>query len=553
MPALTFTIALQQPLLSTALLGDPNSTVSHSYIPGSALRGLFAHSYLRQKRLADGSDDASFRPLFLDGQVRFLNAYPLSASGERLLPTAAGLFMRKGDDGGAYALYNASHASADTAARRNFLGQERAKSVSRPFCHLEGTTLHLHKAAHTLAIHVQRDRPKGRAWIEGAGLPGETPHGTVFQYEALAANQWFGAAIVTDDEAHLEQIHALFVEGAFWLGRSRSANYGRVTLSQPVPDNTWREVPSGATPVGDEWTLALLSDTILRDQEGQAVTFPTSAVMSAYLGTNVSLIADRTFTQPTIVGGFNRTWRTPTLQSYALQAGGVIAFRAAKPLDSALVRRLEQQGIGERRAEGFGRLAFNWLPARELHGHEQNNYQPAQPPREPASSSALSEQERGLAKQMADRLLDQAIDGAITRFVQSHVWPLVTITSDAMPSNSQLARLRVLVRQMLPLADVAAVKRQFAAFRPAAMGGYERARFRGTSLKEWIERLLNTPNGVWAQLFADESWIDACVVAQQRPTLTEKANATVLRLLSAVLAAPARKRNDVIVSPVAGA
>ena len=55
MDVLRFDIFLEQPLLVTDQVSDPNSVRSYDYIPGSTLRGLFAQRYLKKHQRANGA------------------------------------------------------------------------------------------------------------------------------------------------------------------------------------------------------------------------------------------------------------------------------------------------------------------------------------------------------------------------------------------------------------------------------------------------------------------------------------------------------------------
>jgi len=60
--------------------------------------------------------------------------------------------------------------------------------------------------------------------------------------------------------------------------------------------------------------------------------------------------------------GWQELWGLPHAQEYALDAGSVFLFAVTQPLDDKLARALftlEEQGIGQRRAEGFGRICIS--------------------------------------------------------------------------------------------------------------------------------------------------------------------------------------------------
>ena len=82
MSALVVTITTQQPLLASAIEGDPNSGETFPYIPGSVLRGALIARYNQPINLAD----ATVKSLFFSNDVRFLHAYPLLEHNQRAIP-----------------------------------------------------------------------------------------------------------------------------------------------------------------------------------------------------------------------------------------------------------------------------------------------------------------------------------------------------------------------------------------------------------------------------------------------------------------------------------
>lgn len=62
------------------------------------------------------------------------------------------------------------------------------------------------------------------------------------------------------------------------------------------------------------------------------------------------------------VTGWNTLWGTPRTQEYAIATGSVFLFASTEKVSEDLLEKLfalENQGIGERRAEGFGRICFS--------------------------------------------------------------------------------------------------------------------------------------------------------------------------------------------------
>ncbi|KPV54141.1 hypothetical protein SE17_05520, partial [Kouleothrix aurantiaca] len=120
---------------------------------------------------------------------------------------------------------------------------------------------------------------------------------------------------------------------------------------------------------GTIFTVNLLSDAILYEQgwlptneingemlEEATRTFANNGDV-AYQGVKARLI--RAFTTTATVGGWNVSWQRPKQTAVATQMGSVFVFQAAdglSPDDYAALARLEHDGVGERRAEGYGQV-----------------------------------------------------------------------------------------------------------------------------------------------------------------------------------------------------
>jgi CRISPR-associated protein Csx10 len=538
MKVITYQILLEQPLLATQILGDPNSSVSLPYVPGSLLRGMLIHRYLEREKLNEDDDLFSHmecQRLFFSGKVRYLNAYPLGEGNYRSVPTPISLFKRKQDDlSQELELYNNSHKDASDEERREFESDDVTKIIDTPFCRSDFSSedeLYVYELLpNQIAVHVQRERARGRATRN---------NGAVFQYEAMAAGQWFGGVILVDDDQDTALMEELIKHSdVAWLGRSRSANYGRVRFNNVKLTNNWREMSDTIDSHDSSFTLHCLSDLLLRDRQGQYVATIDNETLSSYLGTEVTIIHERTSTQSTHIGGYNRTWRLPLPQAVALKAGSVIVF-TAKSLPKQRITELEWQGLGERCVEGFGRVCFNWNIELKLNAKRGKAFSPTQ-----TTQPALSLAAQRTAQTMLQRLLDQKIDQEIQIYLRNH------ITNDLgrMPANSQLGRVRVLVRRALnnPKPDIQQLRNNFDQFKDVSKRQFQEARFDKTSFWKWILDLINdvpTNPGqaaIWQKLkIADHNLLN---IANQKvelnPSLTYR---TALRLIEAVCVALSRR------------
>lgn len=554
MKAITYRIYLEQPLLATQMLGDPNNSISFDYIPGSSIRGMLINRYIERHNLAETNilNDTNCRRLFFSGETRYLHAYPLTSNERRSLPTPRSLLKQKTaklEPSSPIPVYNAGHEEWTEEEYREVEQEDTLKPVTQNFwlpSDASTITLYNKEQPNQLAVHVQRDRSKGRA---------TRAQGAVFQYDALAPGQWFIGIILVDTDTDATTIGDLMQPDIAWLGRSRSANYGRVRII-PDPDakSDWREIGDTHPLIAAKSfvTLTLLSDTLLRDTDGQPIATlahqpiahePThedprllldDTILSAYLGVKVLIDCNHSFTASIQLGGFNRTWRLPLQQAYALRAGSVIVFEPQAALDASSIRRLEQQGIGERRTEGYGRIAFSWDLDMQLNAHVGALFSQRE------ETKPLSPTAQVLAQRMAKRLLEQQIEQSITLFVRDEVIQRSGVIA-SMPKNSQLGRVRVLVRRAMVTNDLTIVRTGLDQFQATGRQQFERATIQRGSLWDWLNELLMNPDTIWSKLALsnDRLPVIADRKAQKDAALTSH---TALRLIEAVLTAPARER-----------
>jgi len=158
-----------------------------------------------------------------------------------------------------------------------------------------------------------------------------------------------------------------------------------------------------------------------------------------------SLELERAYTGGTAVGGFNQKWGLPIPQALAVSMGSVFIFRT-KDCEEPNFDNLLNDGIGERRGEGFGRVAVNWHTQEKWELFDTEKDKAEEKPPDPVALPAGSPGEK-VAQVMARRLLRQKLD---TRLAQA-----VTAKKGKIhgPQASQLNRLRQVVRDVLGMTD----------------------------------------------------------------------------------------------------
>ncbi len=415
MKAITFVVRLLEPLLvSQAEAGEENSAVGLSFIPGSALRGALVARYLRAHPSADLAAEPIARQLFFDGPVCFLNAYP-HCQGRRTLPRPLSWFTEKSTASDDRAVLHDWAVDPDQA-----LTQPKAPTHAEFCLATDDGQVACYESPRQVNVHIS---------LENANRRG--PENKVYRYDAVAPGEVLSGAIVADDGTDLAPVRELLEPGEISLGGAHLAGYGRALIAEVTERPAWQECAPGNTSTDGRLIVTLLSDAILRNEDGQ-VDGGVDGALAAVMGIT-ELKAMAAYRRVRVVAGFNRKWSLPLPQAWVVQAGSVFVYRAGA-FDADQMRRQVALGIGERRAEGFGRVAVNW--------HTQPVLQRVPVKPEPLSDVELSPASRALAKQMAQRrlqlLLERRLAEAVTRLKLS-----------ALPQNAQLSRVRTAAQQSL--------------------------------------------------------------------------------------------------------
>lgn len=449
-----YTLTLFEPVLANSLGGEPNSANSLYYVPGGLIRGAAINAY---DKVIDAGDDI-FRRLFLDGTTRFLNAYPLTKDDKkRSLPTPRKLKPRKYFDASDFSIIEGD----------NILALEEEWQVN---------------------VHTQRDAALGHATDEA---------GAVYRYIAIPAGMTLQGAVLTESQADAEEIERLLKNKTILLGKARTAGYGTAHIeTEPLGDwNEGGKIPNGTV---DSFTLTLRSLTIVRDEHGQPTLDITHALKARLAVTTLEIM--EVCQKGEIVGGFNRKWGLPLPQVVAIAAGSHFVIKANP--DEKKLQDLQEKGIGERRAEGFGRVAINLkMPMKNAEEIEWHKVEPYIQSLIPAQGGLEKDTTAGLmTKRLLRRDLDEKILEAARKMSEKYVKGKVP--------NSQLSRWRVIVRDVLGKGsgngNYGLARLQKFCENSKGKSGWQKMEKVRVQLKdsrprltEWIEALLNEPQDLY--------------------------------------------------------
>lgn len=442
MKAILYDLELKAPVLATDIQGEPNSAVSLPYLPGALLRGAVVGRYLQQQGKQEfDAEDSVARALFLNETTRYLNAYPLDKQGRRALPLLKSWRYKKDDIPKVDDLEKKRriHCLEAVPPEDGF----REEKIGEPFGWLEKTTVHRFGPARQLNVHTRRNARKGRATEDS---------GDIYRYDALAAGLKLQAIIWTADE-HVQTLTGLLRDATLWIGRARRAGYGEVRVTEVhEPQDDWRELNANEWPDAVEQNgylqVALFSPALLRDEYGRAVLDPVGAIESELGLPSGSLIAqsEYAFADTMLVGGFNRKWGLSLPQHQALAAGSYFTYRCQAAISQEALAKLEQQGVGERRNEGYGQVIFNWLASATERETQETLQSQTAASQSQVMLEPLNEEEKAIATSLAKTILQRQVEAELQRRINTT--HLEAKPGRQMPNNHQLARLRVEIRKL---------------------------------------------------------------------------------------------------------
>lgn len=381
-------VRTDEPLLIGRRAEAGNQFETLESIPGSVLRGALAWHIARQnaKALSDASSDGygNFVDLFFRDAVRFSPLFPVTVSkdsqGYPALPVPRDLLTCELEPGfennrtdrghGVWSMvwdddvpekcprcarsdeaWGTQAADVDLEAVSGFLPLNRS-GLSAKF-----------RPEQAVEMHIRIEPQTGRV------SPGD-----LFGYVVLEPGQYFAGEIICANKKvwqtlkQMAELRSVGEVNELRLGRASQRGYGKVSLVlQEASNPPWQGPPLGerVTDV-DKVVLTLVSDAIVTDPWGRFVRGFESSWLKRGLALPEQAVVTvdnvRSFGITRAVDAFNAKLGLPRARDVALAAGSSVrlSFSGLELAElQARLARAEAQGIGLRRDEGFGRVAFN--------------------------------------------------------------------------------------------------------------------------------------------------------------------------------------------------
>lgn len=407
MATLGYRVETLAPIVIGRSMTDRNMVYSMGYVTGTSVWGLLAGIYIKKALTSNinAERDELFQSWFLRGHLSFGPAFPKDKGvGEHLLAKPVPLCVQKDKKGEYFNLLESDDL------------EEKTKAVGGYYV-LEKNKLYFHSADTAIQFHHQREK-----------LAGRSEEGGLYNYEAMNAEQLFIGQI-KGSKSNLEEFLEVFgksLEGG--LGASRNTQYGRVKI---YFDHCEEDNPEIET----QPLLSLVCDSpvILVNEQG----FPdiSAGNLQRVLGARIGeLEIKQTFARTDEVDTFVSKWQAKKPLELCLVPGTVLQIELKGP-DSETWERLKRvlaNGIGERRGEGFGRIAIMSFP---------DNPKPDQ-----LTIKQATKKPSGPMPKVVRPVFQKAAQDLINTEIFSLTSGGISSDSKSMDSKSMLANLEMLLK-----------------------------------------------------------------------------------------------------------
>ena len=337
---LRYRIRTEAPVLIT----DParssgNNYETRSYLPGSAIRGLVIN--LLAKRQPAWFEEHRIELLTED--TRFLDAYP--AGEEPTIPAIMGFYEDK------------EERRFESVLQTGDVSPELKRAKLGQFCALRGVTVITYSAKTERATRIDRSKEKTE----------------MFQTRALSAGQEFEGYIQFKDPAFAEVVASCLPE-TIWLGADRYAGLGKcsVTALETAEAPSWQaySFSDGDIP-GETLYLMAVSPFSMRSSEGDPCGLDETELARRLGVDKINVLLCSTAVKE--YGGYNRTWGSREIAVKMYERGSIfkLSCTPAPALDK--LRHVMAEGLGIRRAEGFGQVLFLRSDLYEGLTHKEKN------------------------------------------------------------------------------------------------------------------------------------------------------------------------------------
>jgi CRISPR/Cas system CSM-associated protein Csm3 (group 7 of RAMP superfamily) len=358
-------VETKQPVVLARSHFSGNIVYTLDYIPGSALRGAMASRFI--ERHGKPEDNwGKFKKYFCSDMVRFENIYMAEGS-HYVFPIPLSSKTCKA--------YNGFLCDDEQTGSHHGVSDYLTKGIPDycPKCKhetpLENITGFYSVPCPDSYTQIKSVDLKKRFSIhnEIEDETQRTKEGILYTLEQIGEEQEFTGSIICADKGIRDDFtnDVIGEDDEFYLyvGQARSRGMGQIGIKGAFDDFS---LDQGFFPPLEErfnefdencFSVTLYSDVILVDEYLRSLTYLSSTYLSKILKVELDLV--KTFSSYHIVSGWHSGARLPKEDDVAISRGSTFLFRYNGNEREELVnglKTLEEEGIGLRRNEGFGRL-----------------------------------------------------------------------------------------------------------------------------------------------------------------------------------------------------
>lgn len=187
--------------------------------------------------------------------------------------------------------------------------------------------------------------------------------GGLFIQEAITAGTVLRAEVWADPNLPIDWMS---MPSTYLIGRSKKDDYGRVDVGFKELDIRTEAGPAVAS--GGKANVWFQSDTLVRDENGAYSTRPADildALRNAFGCEELQLDDEHGSSHmlvTRVINSWSVAWGLPRPTFFAVAAGSVVRVTFPEEIPEGTVKALTSavaNGVGDRRAEGFGRIIVN--------------------------------------------------------------------------------------------------------------------------------------------------------------------------------------------------
>jgi len=355
MKKVKYTIRTLSPVVISSESGNQFMVPTKEYIPGIVILGALAVKYINKNKLDSyfqqaKPDDPNFLNWFINGAISYSNGYKVdkihntadnSVKDYATIPLPFSVQHLKNDEKEIYDLLN-------------FSCEEQTKPFGGYGVLTDG------KLFKTI-VHKSTDPHHERDYTTGA-----PKKGIFFNYESISAFQTFEGTIWGKENIINNFFEFFKSTNNLRIGRSKTSEYSVVEFN--LSDDS--ESSSNEIKLDDDGKISLtfLSNFIIYNDNG----FPTCQFsdLEKYLTTVLSgkVTIEKAFLRSEEVENYVSVWKLKKPSEISFQSGSCLLLKIDKDAVDQLAK-LQNEGIGERKHEGFGRIAFGLQNSKKLDAH----------------------------------------------------------------------------------------------------------------------------------------------------------------------------------------